>query len=99
MRLSEQDRAAILRAAARVAGPLTRVTLFGSRVDDAQRGGDIDLLVELPTPVDRPAVLAASLEAAIVHAIGEQKIDVLLAAPNLQEQAIHHLARTEGVLL
>ena len=98
MRLSEHNRAAILRAADRLAGPQTRVTFFGSRVDDARRGGDIDLLVELPTPVDRPAVLAASLEAAIMHAIGEQRIDVLLAAPNLQEQAIHRLARSEGLV-
>jgi len=48
MRLSEQHRQAILRVVGETCGPRARGRLFGSRLDDALRGGDVDLLVELP---------------------------------------------------
>jgi predicted nucleotidyltransferase len=44
MRLPEAERQAILNAV-RSEDPDAVVYLFGSRVDDAARGGDIDLLV------------------------------------------------------
>ncbi|WCT74210.1 hypothetical protein PQ455_02980 [Sphingomonas naphthae] len=47
MRLTEQEIAAIKGAAAEAFGPDAVVRLFGSRVDDALRGGDIDLHVEV----------------------------------------------------
>ena len=50
MRLTPDQRQLIKQAAAELAGPTARVHLFGSRVDDQQRGGDIDLLVEIPEP-------------------------------------------------
>ena len=99
MRLTPSERSSISDAVAAVAGCEACVRLFGSRMHDERRGGDIDLLVELPGPVARPALLAAQIEAALVHAIGEQKIDVLLAAPNLHELPVHRVARREGVLL
>lgn len=48
MHISTHDRLAIRRATAEVAGADARVFLFGSRTRDDLRGGDIDLLVELP---------------------------------------------------
>ena len=100
MRLSPADRQAIVRATAKVAGADTRVLLFGSHTDDSLRGGDIDLLVECAQPVQRPAWLAAHIEAALVQAIGDNgKIDVLLTAPNLAEQPMHRVARAKGVPL
>jgi predicted nucleotidyltransferase len=53
MRLSDLDRRAILQATAEVAGPQARVLLFGSRTRDDLRGGDIDLLIEIPHAVAR----------------------------------------------
>jgi len=50
MRLTEEQRRIIVTETARILEPGTRVRLFGSRVDDAARGGDINLYVE----VDRP---------------------------------------------
>ena len=99
MRLSDQDRRAILQATAEVAGPQARVLLFGSRTRDDLRGGDIDLLIEIPHAVPRPAWLAARLEAAMAAALGDQKLDILLAAPNLQELPVHRAARGQGVAL
>ncbi len=60
---------------------------------------DVDLLVEMPDPVDNPAMLAAQLSERISRALQGRKIDVLLSAPNLQRQTIHDTAREQGVLL
>lgn len=48
MRLTPYARSVIRRTTAEVFGPRARVLLCGSRVDDSLRGGDIDLLVDLP---------------------------------------------------
>jgi len=45
MRLSTDQIQAIRQAATAAFGQGTSVWLFGSRVDDAKKGGDIDLLV------------------------------------------------------
>ena len=46
MRLTEAQRQSIKSVVTRVIGEASRVWLFGSRVNDAKRGGDIDLYVE-----------------------------------------------------
>lgn len=47
MRLTAAERRAIKSSAATVFGRTATVRLFGSRVDDRARGGDIDLHIEL----------------------------------------------------
>ena len=53
------------------------VYLFGSRVDDTKKGGDIDLLVmsEKLTNDDKRAIRIKLYEL-----LGEQKIDIIVAA-------------------
>lgn len=51
MRLSKQQTDIIIREAKDIFGPDACVKLFGSRMDDNKRGGDIDLLIELPHPL------------------------------------------------
>ena len=46
MRISPQQIATIIHTARSVVGQDTQVWLFGSRLDDSRKGGDIDLLVE-----------------------------------------------------
>ena len=99
MRLRPQHIAAIKEVVAREAGPDARVRLFGSRLDDSARGGDIDLLVELPAAADNAPRLEARVAAGIERLLGEQRIDVLVTAPNLAEQPIHRVARQLGQLL
>ncbi len=76
-----------------------QITLFGSRVDDERKGGDIDLLVEVPQDIEDPAVMSARLASRISRAMGGRQVDVVLAAPNLKPQAIHQIARQTGVVL
>lgn len=99
MRLTGEQRETILRVVAEIAGPQARTRLFGSRVDDSKRGGDIDLLVELDTPVEDPLGLELKLGTRLYRAMLERKVDVLLVAPNIEKQPIHKVALATGVLL
>lgn len=99
MRLTSEQRETILRVVAEIAGPQARTRLFGSRVDDSKRGGDIDLLVELDEPVENSAKLYAMLSGRLSRALDGRQVDVLLMAPNLSVQPIHQVALARGVLL
>ncbi|MCK2042163.1 nucleotidyltransferase domain-containing protein [Chromohalobacter sp. TMW 2.2308] len=99
MRLTDSQRHTIRQLVTDELGPGSTVKLFGSRLDDSARGGDIDLFVEVGAPVEHPAQLAARLSVRIMRAMHGRKVDVLLSAPNLNEQTIHSLAREQGELL
>ncbi|MCG5536384.1 nucleotidyltransferase domain-containing protein [Ectothiorhodospira mobilis] len=99
MRLSPEQQAAIRRIVADVAGSDARVRLFGSRLDDSARGGDVDLFVTLERPVEQPALVSAQLSARISRHLQGRRVDVILSAPNLRTLPIHDVARREGVLL
>lgn len=97
MRISPQHRDAIVRTTQELAGADTRIRLFGSRLHDHLRGGDIDLLVECPRPVARPVWLAAQIAARLQRALGERKIDVLLIDPTTVLEPVHRVAQAEGI--
>lgn len=99
MRLTDCQTEAIRRLAYQVAGSKSRVRIFGSRLDDNVHGGDIDLMLELPEPVDNPALMAAQMSALVSRVMHGRKVDVLLSAPNLMRLPIHELAFEEGQLL
>ena len=46
MRVTPQQQSVIRTAVAETFGETANIWLFGSRVDDNKRGGDIDLLIE-----------------------------------------------------
>lgn len=99
MRLTEPQVQIIRQLALDLAGTQAKVWVFGSRLDDDAHGGDLDLLLELPDPVDNPALLAAMLSAKVSRAMHGRKVDVLLSAPNLMRLPIHEIAFQEGCLL
>lgn len=99
MRLTQSQVQMICQLARQEAGQQSRVRLFGSRLDDAAHGGDLDLMLELPESVANPALLAARLSARISRAMHGRKVDVLISAPNLLRLPIHDLAFNEGQLL
>lgn len=99
MRLTDEQIQAIRQLTREVTGEQAQVRVFGSRLDDTLRGGDLDLLLELPEPVDNPALMAAQLSARISRALQGRKVDVLLSAPNLLHLPIHDRAFKEGQLL
>jgi len=100
MRLTKNEIKVIKETITEVFGTEAVVRLFGSRVDDAAKGGDIDLLVTLSSPTNQPVEMMIKAEAKIIYRLGnERKIDLLLDAPNLNQQQIHRIAREQGVLL
>jgi predicted nucleotidyltransferase len=99
MRLTDREREVILSAVRRHFGEAARVWLFGSRVDDGKRGGDIDLLVDIPTAVDSPLARALEAEVDIQFALDDPRVDILVTTPTLPGQAIHQIARATGAPL
>lgn len=99
MRLTPEQIALTRQTVQSLVGTESRVWLFGSRVDDSQRGGDIDLLVDCANRVSDPALLAARLSARLSRAMDGRKIDIVIRAPNLLALPIHTIAVEEGVQL
>ena len=99
MRLTYDQIQVIRQLAYQLAGRQSRVRVFGSRLDDAAHGGDIDLMLEVPEPVDNPALMAAQMSAHVSRAMHGRKVDVLLSAPNLMRLPIHDIAFKVGKLL
>ena len=99
MRLTPAQIDTIKSTAQEVLGQGVQVTLFGSRVRDDQKGGDVDLMVEVLQAVQEPALMAVRLASRVSRSMHGRKVDVLLKAPNLLEQPIHRIASQEGVRL
>lgn len=99
MRLTPAQIHTIKSTAQAVLGEGVQITLFGSRVHDDQKGGDVDLMLEVPAAIDEPALMAARVATRVSRAMHGRKVDVLLKAPNLLEQPIHRIARQQGVRL
>ncbi len=99
MRLTDEQRRAIVEETTRTFGPGARVRLFGSRVDDSACGGDIDLFVEVDRALPNRAAAASRLAAKLQIALGEQRIDIILVDPDTKPQAIHAVARRQGIAL
>lgn len=99
MRLTEHQAKAIMQLAHEIAGERAQVRVFGSRLDDDARGGDLDLMLELSEPAANPALLAARFSARVTRLMQGRKVDVLLAAPNLKRLPIHDMAYREGKAL
>ena len=99
MRLTEQQLTAIKSAICEITGSESRVWLFGSRVDDSKRGGDIDLLIESDEVIPNLVELLCKLEARLVRSLGDQKLDLLLKDANTHDSPITEAARKGGILL
>jgi predicted nucleotidyltransferase len=100
MRLSAEQIEAIKQETEHFFGTQAEVWLFGSRVDDNRRGGDVDLFVD--SGVSDAAQLAAArfaFLARLKRRIGDRKIDLVLQRKGGEALPIHELARKQGVRL
>ena len=99
MRISEPQIQSIKHVIADLLGSQVQIRLFGSRLNDEARGGDIDIYIHSDVPIDRPAFTSALIQARLIRQIGERKVDIILDAPNLKRDTIHQIAEQTGVAL
>jgi len=99
MRLTKQQQNTIIDVVQNATDKTTQVILFGSRVDDNKKGGDIDLLLVFENEVDQPAALSAKINAQLFRAFQGKKVDIVLSAPNLKKLPIHKIAQEKGIVI
>ena len=97
MRLSNPTILAIKQAVTLIFGNDANVCLFGSRVDDTKKGGDIDLYIETPS-LDAVFDKKLSLLTELRKKLGDQKIDVVVN-DFTKEKDIYKIAKKTGILL
>jgi predicted nucleotidyltransferase len=99
MRLTPDQIQAIKQTAHAVLGADSRVVLFGSRVDDAKKGGDIDLLFEVDHQLESRAATSSALYVALIRKLGDRKIDILLKDIATPPAPVLDIARQTGIQL
>ncbi len=95
MRLTPTQHQQILQATRLNFGANANVWLFGSRVDDSRRGGDVDLYVE----TDQASTLLSALRCKIEL---EESLDLhvdLVVKEEGKNKPIHQIAKTQGIQL
>ena len=74
MRLSQEEKNVIINSVKQI-DPLARVYLFGSRVDDTKKGGDVDILI-FSSLIDRYA--KRRIRRDFYEKFGEQRMDIVI---------------------
>jgi len=99
MRLSEEYKIVIKDTLAKHFGSGSKFYLFGSRVDDLKRGGDIDLYIE--TDLDSKQASEAKSRSYIdmIKKLGEQKIDFVVHVNGQELTPIEAIAKETGIEL
>jgi len=99
MRLPPNYQSTITETAKEIFGEKATVWLFGSRLDDNAKGGDVDLLIKLETPTTNKAVLGVRYNARLQLKLGLQKFDVIVIDPSTTLEPIHLQALNNGIKL
>lgn len=100
MRLSAAQVETIKQEARHFFGVEAEVWLFGSRVDDTAKGGDVDLYVRsMSSDADQLAAARFAFLARLKRRMGDRKIDLVLQREGGEVLLIHKLVRQQGVRL
>ncbi len=96
MRLTPVQRQQLRQQLAQRVGEDCEFLVFGSRLRDDVKGGDLDLLVRSPRPVDDRVYTEALLGAVAERVMDGRKVDLLLIDPNTTLYPIHRAALQTG---
>jgi predicted nucleotidyltransferase len=96
MRLDSKEIETVRTMVERIVGKGSKVRVFGSRLNDSKRGGDLDLLVESEAPVDaiRRADLKLDLEETLAL-----PLDIIFLEKGKKRSAFQELAYSRSGLL
>lgn len=97
MRLSQKQRQVIRDEVAGIFGAHARVHVFGSRLDDTERGGDIDLHIEATGNAEELLDRELALYARLQRKLGEQRIDIVVHGHDQPLRSIDRHARATGI--
>lgn len=100
MRLTSGQQQIIVSTLQSCFGENSLIMLFGSRVDDAKKGGDIDLYIE-PEISGADEIIDAKIDALVqLHKLlGEQKIDLVINRKGSSVLPIYSVAKEQGIVL
>ena len=91
MRITAAEASLIAHRVRRRLGPSARIWLFGSRLDEDKRGGDLDLYVEAePCPIWEPLRCKLELEEAL-----DMPVDLIVRGHG-DDSPIASIAKQEG---
>ncbi len=96
MRLSSTEQGIII-STVRKFSPDASIYLFGSRVDDTKRGGDIDLFLSTSHPVsleEKISMLTQFERRGI-----ERKVDLVIQSPDQDQPTIYEEVVQKGIQL
>lgn len=98
VRLTDSEISTLIKATHHCFGETADIWLFGSRVDNNKRGGDIDLYIETDM---KNGLVSAKLEmrALIWKEFGDQKIDILVRSRYEELSPMHKIAKESGIKL
>lgn len=101
MRLNEKEIKCIINSFYEVLeNPFGALYLFGSRVDNAKKGGDIDLLLITPEEyLSHYRSIKSRISHAIQDRIGEQKIDITVVSADQMKNDEFLLSLTDKILI
>ena len=96
MRLDSKEIETVRTMVERIVGKGSMVRVFGSRLNDSIRGGDLDLLVESEAPVD--ALSRASLKMDLEARL-DLPLDIIFLEKGKKRSAFQELAYSRSGLL
>jgi len=96
MRLTPAQRQLIVATVRRQLGAQARVSLFGSRLDDPARGGDVDILVESDL---QPSLLERARIKMVLEELLSLPVDVVTIKRGAQPTAFQRIAMAKAIVL
>lgn len=96
MRLDSKEIETVRTSVEKIVGKGSKVRVFGSRLNDSKRGGDLDLLVESDKPVD--AMHRADLKLDLEERL-ELPLDIIFLEKGKNRSAFQELAYSRSGLL
>ncbi len=97
MRLSDLEKRVLIEQAKKYFGNNAKVYLFGSRIYDDKKGGDIDILIETDKDIEKLAEL--KFLTSFRRLTADRKVDLIVKTPSSQFKPIQETAKNEGILL
>lgn len=99
MRLTTNQVQFIRDTAQRVLGANARVSVFGSVALNDRTGCDVDLFFETDNLLTNRAKTICQLYGALIQALGDRKIDVILKDAYTPSAPVFEIAKRTGILL